>query len=72
MAYDSEEKWAVPQRIAYTKRHQITKGRKLAAGYEGLSAVYIGGQLVSQAVHTSTTRAGAVRGAARLARELAR
>lgn len=71
MAYDSEDKWSVPARLAYPKRHQITKGRRAGGRFEGLSAVYLGGQLVAQATTVADTRADAVRGAARLARGLA-
>ena len=40
MAYDDQEKWALPAKVGTTKRHEIVKGRKLGEGhYEGLAAI---------------------------------
>ncbi|CAB4198817.1 hypothetical protein UFOVP1324_44 [uncultured Caudovirales phage] len=72
MAYDDQEKWALPAKVGTTKRHEIVKGRKLGEGhYEGLAAIYVEGRLVAQAALLAPTRTRAVRGARQLARGLA-
>lgn len=70
MAYDTKDKWLLPDSVRYQAAYAVTRGRKLPDGrFEGQAALYFMGRLQRRRFHIAETRAGAIRGVERALRK---